>query len=1298
MKPSGEEKRPQRRATDQVKRPSELIAKEQVFAGGGEMGAVMRGLDWSQTALGPVETWSLALRMMARFLLANRFPLLLWWGPDFCQLYNDAYRPVLGAKHPHFVGRPVSECWNEIWHILEPLIRTPFEGSPPTWMEDIPLEINRYGFVEETHFTIAYSPVPDETAPGGIGGVLATVHEISEKVVGERRTRLLRDLGAVDTAETAEEACVRAAGILAGYPQDIPFALLYLIEPDGSAARLSGAAGVNVEESGSPGRITLNGTLHDAVWPLLDVIKTENPQMVEELGTRFTKIPSGPWADPPNCAAVVPVKSNVVHHLAGFLVAGISPRLRLDDSYRGFLELVSSQIATAIANARAYEEERKRAEALAEIDRAKTTFFTNISHEFRTPLTLLLSPLEEALVSSKANMGDREREQLAVAHRNGMRLLKLVNTLLDFSRIEAGRIRANYEPTDLARLTGELASMFQSATEKAGLTLRIECSPLEEPIYVDRDMWEKILLNLLSNAFKFTLVGGIDVSLEDKGSFVELAVSDSGTGIPESELPRLFERFHRVEGATGRTFEGSGIGLALVQELVKIHGGKVSVESILGQGSTFRITIPKGKAHLPQDRIQATSNAISTTLQADTYLAEAMRWIPESRQEAEPVVLPEINPTLDAQSAALSTAGVEGAHIVLADDNADMRDYVRRLLGRRYRVTAVSNGQEALEVIQQSGPDLVLTDVMMPLLDGFGLLKAVRSNPSISTIPIIMLSARAGEESRVEGLQAGANDYLVKPFTARELLARVGSHLTIARLRKELLESERELRQKAESSHAALQDSEQRFRTIVTATSDVVYRMSPDWTEMRQLQGKDFIADTGDPSRTWLDEYIHPDDQLRVVEAINAAIRNKSIFELEHRVRRRDNTTGWTLSRAIPILNDKHEIVEWLGAASDITERKRSEERLRQSAKQLFLITDTAPVYIAHCDSEARFKFVNRAYAERFGLSPVECIGKKISDVVGEEAYQSFRPYVERALEGDFVEFESEVPYLKIGKHFMHCSYAPEFDATGNVAGFVAAITDITARKQMEDALRKSEKLAAVGRLAATIAHEINNPLEAVTNIIWLLQQDPSLPPSAREYLKTADEELARVAHLTKQTLDFYRGSAEPQRLNVGELLEGVLGIFGPRLRNKTITVRKEIDPASEVTGVNSELRQILANLISNSIDAVALGGTIRVRVSPARRKDVKGVKITIADNGVGIPESHRKKIFEPFFSTKSNVGTGLGLWIISEAIKKHDGSIRLKTSTIPGHSWTAFSIFLPEGSATQATPISPEQAIKVAS
>jgi signal transduction histidine kinase len=777
------------------------------LAGGGEMGERIRSKDWSQTPFGPVETWSPALRMMVPFILANRFPMLLWWGPEFRQFYNDAYRPVLGTKHPHYLGRPVSECWSEIWHILQPLIETPFRGGPATWMEDILLEINRYGLMEETHFTIAYSPVPDESAPGGIGGVLATVHEISGKVVAERRVAVLADLAARATeGRTSEQACEIAAETLAQHGRDIPFALLYLIDPDGKQARLAGAAGVAPGQPASPTAETL-AEGEPALWPLREVLATESAQAVTDLGTRLGgDVPPGPWSDPPHTAMVVPIRSAKAHHLAGFLVAGVSARLPLDEQYRGFLELVASQAASAIANARAYEEERRRAEALAEIDRAKTAFFSNVSHEFRTPLTLMLGPVEELLLRSRTDLSPAAKDQLEVVNRNGLRLLRLVNTLLDFSRIEAGRVQSVFEPTDLAAFTGELASAFRAATEKAGLRLIVDCPRLPEPVYVDRDMWEKIVLNLVSNAFKFTFDGEIEVKIRVESGIAVLTVRDTGVGVPTEEIPRLFERFHRVQNTRGRTYEGSGIGLALVQELVKLHSGSIRAESVLGSGTTFFVTVPLGSEHVSPDRLCGSRNLASTAVGAAPFVEEALRWLPEG-SEVEETLLPASNHELMSVTCPPGEAEHEAGRprIIIADDNADMRQYLARLLRERYDLEAVPDGQAVLTAARERTPDLILSDVMMPNLDGFGLVRELRADSDLKTIPIILLSARAGEESRVEGLQQGADDYLIKPFSARELMARVAAHLEMARLRRDAAEQIRQSEDRLREVNAELQ-------------------------------------------------------------------------------------------------------------------------------------------------------------------------------------------------------------------------------------------------------------------------------------------------------------------------------------------------------------------------------------------------------------------------------------------------------------------------------------------------------------
>ncbi len=772
------------------------------LAGGGEMGALMRSIDWSQTAVGASEGWPQSLRTALSILLETGFPMYIAWGPEFTQFYNDGYRPILGStKHPAAMGRSTRETFAEIWHIIGPMFEGVMEGTPTT-VVDFLLPLDRHGFVEECYFIFSYSPIREEG--GRVGGVLVTVTETTQRVLAARRLQTLQALAArTEGAPDAEAASSRAAEALAESPADLPFALVYLLDGapggDGGRATLAGAAGVAPGGAGSPLAIDLAGGRLDGgsaagsppglAAAIARVAATGAPALVETLPPGLALLDG---RSAPSRALALPV-ARPGEGPAGVLIAGLSPSLVLDDEYRSFLALVAGQVAAAVARARALAEARARAEALAELDRAKTAFFSNVSHELRTPLTLLLGPAEEALAEAEA-LSPADTERWRLVHRNAVRLQKLVNTLLDFSRLEAGRAEASYEPVDLPALTRDLASVFRSAVERAGLALRIDAEPLGEPVYVDRDMWEKIVSNLLSNALKFTFEGEIEVSLRRQGGEAVLAVRDTGTGIPAAELPRLFERFHRVPGARSRTHEGTGIGLALVQELARLHGGRVAVESAAGRGSTFTVALPLGSAHLPAERIGAARTLPPTGAAAAAFVEEALRWSPEPA--------PAGGPSGDPQTGAPAGPGA-APRVLLADDNADMREYVARLLAGRFAVEAVADGETALARALAEPPDLVLSDVMMPGLGGRELTAALRADPRTREVPVVLLSARAGEEARVEGLAAGADDYLAKPFSARELLARVATHVELSRLRRRLLASERAARAGAEMANRA---------------------------------------------------------------------------------------------------------------------------------------------------------------------------------------------------------------------------------------------------------------------------------------------------------------------------------------------------------------------------------------------------------------------------------------------------------------------------------------------------------------
>ena len=368
-----------------------------------------------------------------------------------------------------------------------------------------------------------------------------------------------------------------------------------------------------------------------------------------------------------------------------------------------------------------------------------------------------------------------------MVERNTLRLSKLVNALLEFSRIEAGRATSAFRPTDLAGLTGELASSFRSAMESAGLAFRVACPELPAPVYVDRDHWERILLNLLSNALKYTLQGSVSVRVWAEEGCAVVEIEDTGIGVAESEVPRLFERFHRVEGVQARTHEGSGIGLALVQELMRLHEGSIEVDSRLGRGTRFTLRLPFGHAHLPAEQVRHERAERHNASLAPSYVQEAMRWLPEEAVQGAADEVDRATPVAEIGERYRATLG---ARIVIADDNADMRQYLSGLLAPFYRVEEAADGEQALAAVKRERPALLLSDVMMPRLDGFEVLAALRADAALHTLPVILLSARAGEEARIEGLDAGADDYLIKPFTARELLARVSALIELDRMRR----------------------------------------------------------------------------------------------------------------------------------------------------------------------------------------------------------------------------------------------------------------------------------------------------------------------------------------------------------------------------------------------------------------------------------------------------------------------------------------------------------------------------------
>lgn len=1091
--------------------------------------------DWSTTPLGHVASWPDSLKAAVRILVTSRFPMWMAWGPQLTFLYNDAYaRVTLGKKHPWALGKPAPEVWHEIWSDIGPRIERVMQTGEASWDETLGLILERSGFPEETYHTFSYSPLAG--ANDKIEGMLCVVMEETQRVRGERQlSSLSRLAGALADAKTKHEVFAAIEHGLADQ-KDIPFALVYCFEGNPAKLCLVAHSGIAPQHPAAPRMMETDSIV--APWPVDILFNSNRGMTIDRLGELFPDLPTGVWNKAPDQARLVPIIRRGQEKAAGVFIAALNPYRLFDASYEEYLDLAAGQISSSMTNAEAYEAEKSRAQALAELDRAKTAFFSNVSHELRTPLTLILGPIEDALL----NQSPPTEDALRMLHRNSLRLLKLVNGLLDFVRIEVGRMHANYQPTDLSLLTAQLASVFRSAVERAGLKLIVDCPPLPDPVYVDREMWENIVLNLLSNALKATFEGEIRVSVSSNESGALLTVQDTGTGIPEHELPHLFERFNRIEGARSRSHEGSGIGLALVYELVELHGGKIIVESEVGSGTSFKIHLRFGHEHLSHGDV-ASESASLLVHQGSTvaYVQEALGWLPGYDQLAN-----EIAGSVDQGDEQTSTD--RKPVVLLVDDNADMREYVRSLLVGRFEVIATSNGRAALEEVRRHSPDLVLTDVMMPEMDGFALLSALRKDPATATIPIIMLSARAGEEARIEGVESGADDYLTKPFTARELVARVEAQLKMARMRREA--------------------AEQR----VALTEEV--------NRARQMAGE----------------------------------------ALEH-----------------------------------------------------------VPVAFCTMDREYRITYMNAA-AFQLAAHPGRphmgaCLWDLYPDLVGTDVESNIRRSMEDRVT---VEFEQFFPVPGNETWFQFYVYPQPGE------GIILYCRNTTETRKAEQALRRSEQLAAAGRLAASIAHEINNPLEAVTNLLYLAKSDLGLATRSKELLEIADKELQRLSHITARSLKFYRQRTAPAYTSLDEVVDSVLYFHDPSIRVHNIAIERRYRATPAIRCQPGEIQQVFTNLVSNALDALPEKGRLILALRPATSPaGIQGVVATVADNGTGMDRYMYERLFHPFVTTKGEAGTGLGLWVTKGILDHHNARVAVRTRAGRG---TVFRIFFPITGATAAT------------
>ncbi|GAA5867640.1 hypothetical protein JCM3774_001541 [Rhodotorula dairenensis] len=955
-----------------------------------DCGRTILTVDWTQTTLGEIDSWTQELRSHVMATLASPFHTALWLGEESVLLYNDAYARLLGAKHPAAMGKCGAEGWAEVWDVIGPLASQVMLGKT-RFFQDQAYCIYRNGMLEETYMTWAYVTLRD--GHGRIMGYTNPSFETTARVIAERRLGTLRELSQLtQLSRTSRDFCSKTLRALSSNPLDIPFALLYTCEtlslaPTGrtkgsmstdsssvpaqprsneepSTSRSAGATSATMSPTTARLRLTLQGTIgvpkghlsapdevfclvdavdsqdlperssassasslggthssattnetaSSTVWPMVEALQTRKPVFISELGKRSDGFQQRGWPDPIRRAVVIPVLVEGSSMPKAVLIVGLNPRRPFNQVFSVFLNLISRTLSTGLLGIEVAEEQARKSKELADLNDARQAFFANISHELRTPLTLILGPLEDVLGSGASDIIEGDREKLQTVLRNAHRLHAMVNTLLDFSRLESGRMNAKFRPTRLGPRVAELAGLFRSAIERGGIEYTVDIAEdkwaEKRPFYLADEMVEKVIFNVIGNAFKYTQAGSVQVKVRFAPTEGTITVKDTGVGIKEDDLSKIWDRFHRSD-SSARSFEGTGIGLSLVLELVRAMGGTIAVESEYQKGSTFTIKLPRGKEHLAPEVIEEQAyEAMALPPRAAQTLSiinDATSWRTQPNVDANkgPLAVARAEAVKDRQTLARrpsdpddmpSVFNLEKASTVclIVDDNAQLRAFIGEILAKTFTVVEAANGQEALEYALEHPVSIVLTDLAMPVMNGRELLAALRNDPRTSLIPVIFLSAQAGAEARVDALLLGADDYVTKPFQARELLARTNTHLQIGKMRTEL---ERRVTERT----AALIESETKYRQLADQHQTLAL-VSPVGIFQTDSKGHIIFANpryydiSGHPQDVSHDEWeadVYPEDRPKLkqlwAEAIETWKPDRGVITCEYRYQHRGN-------------------------------------------------------------------------------------------------------------------------------------------------------------------------------------------------------------------------------------------------------------------------------------------------------------------------------------------------------------------------------------------------------------------------
>jgi len=1226
------------------------------LSGGGEMGERIREYDWASTPLGPFDRWPQSLRTCIRIMLTSRQPIWIGWGKELIKFYNDPYKAIVGGKHPWALGKPAAVVWKDIWKDIEPMLKQVMEKDEGTYVESQLLIMERNGYPEETYYTFSYTPIPGDD--GKTEGMFCANTDDTDKIISERQLKTLTQLGkGLADCKSNGEIIEKTIATLQENPYDFPFVMFRTTSDDKTVFTHS----TPLKETGSLIAKEYDLKEENEITAVIrKTLSTRRPQVFEGLLKKIGQLPKGAWEVAPDKLIVLPI-IGAAKEPHGVLSVGLNPYRLLDEKYLGFFSLVTDQIATSFADVHLLEEERKRAEALAEIDRAKTTFFSNISHEFRTPLTLLLGPVEDSL--NDPNTLPENKIRMDVAYRNALRMQKLVNTLLEFSRIEAGRLEGKFTKVDICTLTQDLASTFRSAIEKAGMQLSFDHNEIKDEVYVDVDMWEKIVLNLVSNAFKYSKEGTITVRITQVDSQVQLLVSDTGVGIPQDQLDKVFDRFHRIENTQGRSQEGTGIGLAMVKELVRLHQGNIYVTSELGKGSSFIVSIPTGKEHLPANKIVDTYAATEGSKYANAFVLEAMKWLPQ--EVPMPAVIHDVSST-DTKK----RSGIEGRpKVLLADDNADMRGYVYRLLSPQFEVITAVDGEDAFQKILQYKPDLLISDVMMPKLDGFGLLKKVRERPETRNIPVIFLSARAGEEAKIEGMEAGADDYLVKPFSARELLSHVDANIKIAKSR---VAAEHNLREMIRQSPVAT--------VLLRGRSLIIEIVNEKGLEVWGRKHEDVI---NRPIAEALPEIVEQGFD-RLLEQVYESGMPFNGNEIPVQLIRFGKPQIVYLNFIYqPLKNEYGETEGVIGAGVDVTEQVVARKKIEQSQKELEELANAVPQLVWVANPDGNVIYYNERISEFAGAKKNREGVWVWEGLLHPDDKASTRQAWEEAVKHSTVYQTEHRAKMKNGHYRWFLSRAfPHKDERGNIIKWFGTATDIHAAKMQaaileEEVRRRTKELNETNlslmqsnnelqQFAHVASHDLKEPVRKIKTFTNRLMEDKgsSFSESGKVYINKVNSAADRMNIMIEGVLNYSMFSAAHQKIeevSLNEIIKSIESDLEVLIAQKSATIRYQKLPTIE--GASVLLYQLFYNLINNSLKFSQPGEPPVVDISSSviHKEKNELVQIKVVDNGIGFEQEFAGKIFETFLRLNSKdqfEGTGLGLSLCKRITERHGGTI----------------------------------------